>query len=87
MKKLLFSLVVFSVLFITGCQENSLTDPFSNESPNKMQSAGGEITHGSIPLEGILEVQGSDNLYNTINGRINYIHEIVQVDPSTTILC
>ena len=81
MKNLLLTIFVFSVLLLIGCQENSITEPFSNESPNKMQSAGGEITHGSIPLEGILEVQGSDNLYYTINGSINYIHEIVQVDP------
>ena len=31
MKKLLYSLVVFSVLLLIGCQENSITDPVSND--------------------------------------------------------
>lgn len=32
MKKLFLSLVVFSILFVIGCQENTITDPLSTES-------------------------------------------------------
>ena len=33
MKNLFVSLVVFSILFVIGCQENTITDPLSTESP------------------------------------------------------
>ncbi|RPI66882.1 MAG: hypothetical protein EHM47_15835 [Ignavibacteriales bacterium] len=81
MKKLFLSFVVFSFLLVTGCQENSITDPISSQSPNKVQSNSGIVTQGSVPLQGILEVQGSDNLFYTIEGNIDYTHELIFVDP------
>ena len=81
MKKLLFSLVVFSVLFITGCQENSVTDPISTESINKDQKPAGTITWGTIPLEGLLVFPGLGQTYYSIEGRISYAHELILVDP------
>jgi hypothetical protein len=80
MKKLLISLVVFSVLFIIGCQENSITDPVSTESINKNQTTG-ETAMRSIPLEGILVVPGGFQTYYDIQGQINYTDELVQRDP------
>ena len=56
MKKLLFSLVVFSGLLLIGCQENNITDPISSESIQKDQPTGGNVITGSIPLEGILAI-------------------------------
>lgn len=81
MKKLLISLVVFSVLFAIGCQENSITDPISIESINKNQTTGETVIRGSIPLDGILVLPGLANNYFSIEGRINYTHELVLVDP------
>ena len=82
MKKLLISLVVFSVLFIIGCQENSITDPVSNESVQKVQTTSPDVIRGSIPLEGILVIPRSFNTYCSIEGRINYTHELVLLDPA-----
>lgn len=81
MKKLLISLVVFSVLFIIGCQENSITDPVSTESINKNQTTGETFTSGSIPLKGLLIVPGGFQSYYDIQGQINYTHQLVFLDP------
>ena len=82
MKKLLISLVVFSVLFVIGCQDNSITDPVSTESINKDQTTGENFTSGVIPLEGILVVPGGFQTYYDIQGQINYTHELVLLDPA-----
>ena len=81
MKKLLISLVVFSVLFITGCQENSITDPVSTESINKNQTTSETFTSGVIPLEGLLVVPGGFQSYYDIQGQINYTHELLLIEP------
>lgn len=81
MKKLLSSLIVFSVLFVLGCQENSITDPVSTRSINKNQTTGETFTSGVIPLEGLLMIRGGFQSYYTIKGQINYTHELVLLDP------
>ncbi len=81
MKKLLFSLIVFSVLFVIGCQENSITEPISTESINKSQNQEGISSGGTIPLDGILVHHGGFNSYYSIEGNINYSHELVLFDP------
>ena len=81
MKKLLFSLVVFSVLFIIGCQENSITDPVSTETIKKDQTTVDPFTSGVIPLEGVLVVPGGFQSYYDIRGQINYTHESVLLEP------
>ena len=81
MKKLLFSPVVFSVLLIIGCQENSITDPVSIETTNKSQNQEGSISRGTIPLEGILVHHGGFNSYYSIEGSIEYTHELILFDP------
>ncbi|MEJ2102938.1 MAG: hypothetical protein P8X47_00010 [Ignavibacteriaceae bacterium] len=81
MKNLLLTLVVFSVLLLIGCQENSITDPMSPESINKDQISAGTLTSGTIPLEGILVVPGNGQTYYSIDGDINYTHQLVMSDP------
>jgi hypothetical protein len=81
MKKLFLSFIVFSFLLIIGCQENSITDPLSSQSPNKVQINSGTVSQGSIILQGTLEVQGSYNLSYTIDGSVDYTHELIFVDP------
>jgi len=82
MKKLLSSLVVFSVLFVIGCQENTITDPISSESVQKVQTTGETFTSGVIPLEGLLVVPGGFQTYYSIEGQINFTHELVLLDPA-----
>ena len=81
MKQLLFSLVVFSILFVIGCQENSITDPVSAESIKKDQTTVDPFTSGVIPLEGVLVVPGGFQSYYDIQGQINYTHELVLLSP------
>ena len=82
MKKLLSSLVVFFVLLITGCQENSVIDPVLTESINKNQTTSSNIIRGSIPLEGILVIPGGFQTYYDIEGQINYTHKLFLLDPA-----
>ncbi|MBK7377949.1 MAG: hypothetical protein IPJ03_02915 [Ignavibacteriales bacterium] len=81
MKKLLFSLVVFSVLFIIGCQENTITDPIQTESTNKIQSPEETFIRGSILLDRIILFPGPGNIIYNLEGQINYSHRLVMVDP------
>ena len=81
MNKLLFSFVFFSVLFVIGCQENSITDPIPPESVNKVQTTSEDIIWRSIPLEGILVAHGQFNTYYSIQGSINYTQELFWLDP------
>lgn len=81
MKQLLFSFVFFSVLFVIGCQENSITDPVSTESINKDQSPA-PYQHGFILLEGALnDPYPIMNSFYIISGQIEYEHRIIYVDP------
>jgi len=82
MKQLLSSLVLFFVLFITGCQENSITDPIITESVQKVQTTSEAFTSGVIPLEGLLLIPGRFQSYFSIRGEINYTHELVLLDPA-----
>ena len=73
MKNLFLTIVVFSVLFIIGCQENSITDPVQQE---LQKTDDPSILSGTILLEGILEVPNQPKSYLSINGRVGYIHRI-----------
>lgn len=77
MKKLLFSFVFFSILFVIGCQENSITDPIANESVNKDQNPG-PYQHGFISLEGMLnDPYPVGNSFYVISGQIEFEHRVV----------
>jgi hypothetical protein len=85
MKQLLFSLVIFSVLFVIGCQENSITDPLTNESVNKDQNPGPN-KHGFISLEGMLQdPYPIMNSFYIISGQIEYDLSTVSVVPTSPV--
>ena len=73
MKKLLFSLVFFSLVLIIGCRENITTDPLSG-----LMKKSGEMLNERIkiccpvcdPLSGVCNV----------NGYVDYLHQII-ADP------
>jgi len=81
MKKLFLTLVTFSILFVVGCQENSITDPLTVEPTNKVQqpdpSNQGTITLNDLLLDPSVSIEN----YLTISGQIDYVHRIELVDP------
>ena len=81
MKKLFLTFVTFSILFVIGCQENSITDPITNEPTNKVQQP--DPSHqGTITLESMLrDPYPVMNSYFIINGEIEYQHTLVYLDP------
>ena len=74
MKNLFVSLVAASVLFVIGCQENSITDPLANEPVNKVQSdIPDPYISGIIPLQGVLsDPHHIGNSFYRISGQIEY---------------
>jgi hypothetical protein len=81
-KNLFLTIVVSSVLLLIGCQENSITDPVSVDPVNKTQNLSSTDTQGRFPLEGRLINPGDGlNQYFAIEGSIDYIHELVPLDP------
>lgn len=80
MKKLFFSLVVFSVLLIVGCQENSITDPVQNSTDVNKSDA--TTTAGYFKLQGSLEnPYRVFNSYFVINGIADFQVTVQQLDP------
>ncbi len=80
MKKLLLTIVTFSVLFVIGCQENSITDPITVEPTNKVQP--NPSHQGTITLERMLtDPYPVMNSYFIINGEIEYEYTKVYLDP------
>ena len=76
MKKIFFVLIIFSVLILIGCQDNSNTNPVSFGSVDKIQAPKrNEITRGKILLDRILVVPGLGNTYYQLNGSISFIEE------------
>ncbi len=71
MKKLFLTIVTFSILFLIGCQENSVTDPVTNEPTNKVQQ---DPSHqGTLTFERLLtDPYPVMNSYYLINGEIEY---------------
>ena len=81
MKSLLLTVFVFSVLFIIGCKENSITDPVPAESINKDQNTGPYL-HDFISLEWALnDPYPIGNSHYIISGLIEYDLRIIYVDP------
>jgi hypothetical protein len=71
MKKLLFSLVVFSVLFLTGCQEKMLNEP----ADSLLKHNDNLVTAKTLKLNYEL----SDPLYGSskLSGTVSYVHTII----------
>ena len=81
MKKLFLTLVTFSILFVIGCQENSITDPLTVEPTNKVQQTD-PSNQGTITLDRMLtDPYPVMNSYFIINGAIEYEHTLVYLDP------
>ncbi len=80
MKKLLLPLVVLLVLFMIGCQENSITDPVSTQgNPEKNSSS---TISGTIQLQGNLDNPYPVlNSYISIDGTVDYQMTINLLDP------
>jgi len=79
MKNLFLTLSVFSVLFLIGCQENSITDPIQDTELQKTDNP--SVLTGTMILEGLLEIPNQPNSYLSINGQADYVHELYLVDP------
>ena len=80
MKQLLFSLVVFSILLIAGCQENSITDP--NPASVDINKTSDSPVSGTIQLQGSLDNPNQVfNSFLVIDGEINYQITKVDLDP------
>ena len=74
MIKLLFPLVVLFILFVIGCQENSITNPVQLDGKGNVQkNADPHVNNGIITLEGMLRnPYPVMNSYYLINGKIKY---------------
>jgi hypothetical protein len=79
MKNLLLTFVTFSVLLLIGCQENSIVDPIQDNQLQKTNNP--TITSGTIPLGDLLVLPGGFQTYYTIEGQIDYTHELFLLDP------
>ena len=69
MKKLFLTLVTFSILFVIGCQENSITDP--TQSFSKKENL---IAERTINLYYMLNDPSGSSCQLT--GEVNYLHRI-----------
>ena len=83
MKKLIFPFVIFSVLFLIGCQENSITDPTQED----LQKNDTQLVYkGTIVLEGDISdprEQFTDaNNYLTILGAVKFEHRFEYTDAA-----
>ena len=83
MKKLFLITVVFSALLLIGCQENSITDPIQDAGSSEVQKQDyPHVQRGTMILEGILlDPSQTLNSYLQIRGGIDFVHEMMFVDP------
>jgi len=95
MKNLFLSLVVFSILFVIGCQENTITDPLSTESSGIQNVANGTAVKNIIQdnknVPTIIRFENelpSPYPVNTliecfiVAGTIEVKHQVWQLDPA-----
>jgi len=83
MKKLFLTIVTFSILFAIGCQENSITDPITNEPINKAKPY--PFHQGTITIDRMLgDPYPIMNSFFLINGEIEYNYRlaIINSDPA-----
>jgi hypothetical protein len=82
MKKALLAFVIFSALYLIGCNENSITDPVSSQSVNKLVNQDARVIRGTIPLDRILVLPGLGTNYYHLFGSINYKEELFNSKPN-----
>jgi len=81
MKTLFITLAALVILFVIGCQENSVTDPLPNGAANKNQNIN-TYNHGIIHLQQVLnDPHPIGNSYYIVNGQIEYKHRLVFLNP------
>ena len=84
---LILLLAVFSVLFVTGCQENTITDPLSTEF-SEMQGITNVTADKNIPRDykdypdvikfrRVVNLPLSPNTYFVVEGKIEVNHQIL----------
>jgi len=83
MKKLLSTLVFSILVFVIGCQDNSITDPIQGVGQKELQKKDNSFVHqNTITLEGMLtDPHPVLNSYYEISGEIEYQHELKSLDP------
>ena len=83
MKNLFVYLVVATVLFVLGCQENSIIDPVANGPIEKVRPVTpNTYIHDFIRLDGALnDPYPIGNSFYIISGQIEYEQRTVYVDP------
>ncbi len=76
MKKILLTIVVLSVLFVVGCQENSITEPVST-----LEKTGNSVHKDIIKMNFVIEdpIAGSSELV----GDVYYTYELFNSDQPT----
>jgi hypothetical protein len=86
MKNLIISLAAACVLFVIGCQENSITDPVANESSDKLYAETPDTyLRGIILLDGVLsDPYPVGNSFYRINGEIEFEQRFVNVESNST---
>ena len=93
MKKLFLSFVIFSVLFVIGCRENTITDPLSTESPETLgvtnETADKNLLHDYkdypdvIRFQRVVSLRNVPNTYFIVSGTIevDFKTHNLSVDP------
>lgn len=82
MKKILFSLVVSSLLLLVGCKENSITDPGFPETIKKNDLTIDNTFRGIISIDRILMIPDANNTEYQLKGTISYTDENIIPDSS-----
>ena len=70
MKQLLFSLVIFSVLLVIGCEENLVNEP-----ADALLKQKDNLASRTIILN--YELQDPSYGYSRLSGRVSYVHKII----------
>jgi hypothetical protein len=82
MKKFFLTAVALSVLLLIGCQENSITNSVKDVGQQAIPKSDDPLVNqGIIELDGILEVPGLTTSFLEISGQVEFVHELVLVDP------
>ena len=81
MKNILFSLVISSImLLLVSCEENSVNNPVSTESVDKVGPHSEKTLRGSITLNHNLEAPGTIKKYLHLSGKIYYSQQLIITD-------
>ena len=80
MKNLILFFVAVSVLFVIGCQENTITDPLSPNSPKNITNDIPDVIKFENELQSPYSSVDPLECF-IVGGRINVDHKVFQLDP------